>query len=164
MGVCFGVILGIDPGREKTGWALVAFDGELIRSGIFLTRDVEAFLRTLERPVDQWEKELEKWTCERRFPVRGGLEYVALGDGTGSREIASRLRQFKWKIILVNEKGTTLAARELYWRLHDFVLWQRWLPRSLRVPSRNVDDLAAWSIVLHSLAMSCETQRKISTA
>jgi hypothetical protein len=163
MGVCFTVILGIDPGRDKTGWALAASDGNLIRSGIFSMCDVDAFLKILKYPVDQWEKKIDVWVCERQFPIDGSLEYIALGNGTGSREMMLRLVEFEWETILVNEKGTTLAARELYWRFHRPVLWRRCLPRSLWIPPRSVDDMAAWEIVLRSFAMPRVAQGEVST-
>ena len=147
------VVLGIDPGRNKTGWAFASCEGELVLSGIVPTEVAGAFLETLDRPVGEWEEKFAAWTRERNFSLSDAkLEYVALGDGTGSHEIASQLERFNLKTVLVNERGTTLAARELYWRIHRPAWWQRCLPHFLRLPRRDVDDLAAWEIVLRSLA------------
>jgi hypothetical protein len=84
------MILGVDPGRDKTGWALVRGEGELILSGIVPASNVELFSEVWFRPAGEWEKALAKWTCERWFSVprsgnEPGLEYIALGDGPGSR-------------------------------------------------------------------------------
>jgi len=147
------VVLGIDPGRDKTGWAFASCEGELILSGIVPTEVVGSFFETLDSFAGEWEKKFAAWTRERFFSLSDvKLEYVALGDGTGSCYMASRLECFNLRTILVNERGTTLAARELYWRIHRFVWWQRCLPHFLRLPRRDVDDLAAWEIVLRSLA------------
>jgi hypothetical protein len=149
------VILGIDPGRSKIGWALATLEGNLILSGTCLIKDLDAFLGVLKRPADKWEKELAGWVCERFLSASDPeLDYIALGDGTGSGEIAVRCAQFDLKTVCVGEKGTTIAARDLYWRFHRPAWWQRWLPRSLWVPPRNVDDFAAWAIVLRSVAKS----------
>ncbi|MDR2174532.1 MAG: endonuclease [Synergistaceae bacterium] len=157
--------MGVDPGRDKTGWALVRGGGELVLSGIVPAPEAELFWDVWPLAVGKWEEALAVWTYERRFPVScsedvPGLEYIALGNGTGSRETARRLCGLSVKLnvrtVLVDEKGTTLEARERYWALHRPALWQNCLPRRLRVPSRAVDDLAAWVIALRSLsAQTC---------
>ena len=146
--------MGIDPGRDKVGWAFVSRDGNLILSGIFPASEAETFFKVLSHPAGEWKERLAQWTCEWCSCVGElELEYVALGDGIGSRETMSRLVRFNLKTVLVDEEGTTLAARNLYWRLHRPVWWQRCLPRSLCFPPRGVDDLAAWGIALRSLAI-----------
>jgi RNase H-fold protein (predicted Holliday junction resolvase) len=151
------MILGVDPGRDKTGWALVRGEGELLLSGIVPASGAELFWEVWARPADQWEESLVAWTRERRFSVcpsesAAELEYIALGDGTGSRETARRLDRLNVKVVLVDERETTLEARERYWVLHRPALWQFFLPRRLRVPPRAVDDLAAWVIALRSIS------------
>ena len=147
------VVLGIDPGRDKTGWAFVSRKEGLALSGITPTKVLGSFLEILGRPAEEWEEKLAVWSCERLFSLSDtGLEYVALGDGTGSREMFLWLGRFDVKTVLVNERGTTLAAQKLYWHLHSPAWWQRCLPCSLRFPPRGVDDLAAWEIVLRSFA------------
>ncbi|MDR1379619.1 MAG: endonuclease [Synergistaceae bacterium] len=146
------MIMGVDPGRNKIGWALTTSKGSLILSGICLVSELDVFLKALNRPANEWEKELAVWTRERQSFVRKvGLGYVALGNGTGSREIESWFARFDLKIVLIEEKGTTLTARDLYWRFHSPTWWQKCLPRSLWIPPRKVDDLAAWSIALRSI-------------
>ena len=49
---------------------------------------------------------------------------------------------------VVEEYGTTLEAREIYWRLHAPRGLMKLVPTSLRTPPRNVDDLAAYAILL----------------
>ena len=149
------MILGIDPGKNKTGWALVCSTGELILSGMFCVCELNAFLKVFEYPVENWEERLFFCTYEKQ-PVEletrvPALDYVALGNGTGSREVAFQLGQSGLKTVLVDEKGTTLVARKLYWRIHRPAFWQMCLPYSLRVPPRVLDDLAAWAIALRSI-------------
>jgi RNase H-fold protein (predicted Holliday junction resolvase) len=152
------MILGIDPGRDKTGWALVSEEGELVLSGIVPAPDAELFFEAWSCPADKWQEALAAWTYERRFFAScfdnaPELEYVALGDGTGSHEMACKLCRLNVELLLVDEKRTTLEARERYWVLHRPALWQRFLPRRLRIPPRAVDDLAAWVIALRSMAL-----------
>lgn len=147
------MVLGIDPGREKIGWALVEDSGGLLLSGIFAVADAGAFFAVFQSPGETWEAALGRWTLERPRPFRLGSELscVALGKGTGCSRVRTHIERWKVKTILVDERGTTLAARGLYWRLHKPSFWQRFLPPSLRVPLRPLDDLAAWGIVLRVL-------------
>lgn len=157
MGICTAgetpVIVGLDPGRDKTGWALVRPTGELILSGIFSSSELEMFLKALRKPSACWEEDLSRWIRERCSAVTENetIEYLAIGDGTGGAKFLARVERFGMKAFSVDEKGTTFAARKLYWRLHRPVWWQRCLPPSLRVPPRVLDDLAAWAIVLRSI-------------
>jgi hypothetical protein len=72
-----------------------------------------------------------------------GCAAVLLGDGTGSRPWQQWLRTQQLPMQLIPEAGTTLAARERYWQLEPARGWRRWLPRGLRVPPRDVDDVVA---------------------
>ncbi|MDR2523612.1 MAG: endonuclease [Synergistaceae bacterium] len=144
------MILGVDPGRGKTGWALTDSAGGLALSGICPTPEFGRVVAVLSSPTRQWEEKLAAWTLERRASVTA-VKCAALGDGTGSPQIALLLERLSVKTVLVDEEGTTLTARELYWRLHCPEWWRRLLPRSLWVPPRPVDDLAAWEIALRVL-------------
>lgn len=95
-----------------------------------------------------------EWTLLGRWRREGSLENlrgrklkkISIGDGTSSREIVGLLGDGV-KYELVDEKNSTLEGRRRYWRLHPpRGLW-RLLPTSLRVPPRDIDDLAAWALV-----------------
>ena len=147
------MILGIDPGRSKTGWALVCQTGELAFSGVFLTSETGLFLKILACPLTEWEKGLRPWICERDISIAlSCLDYVALGNGIGNEEVLAFFDQWDLRVVVVDEKNTTLAARKLYWRLHRPAFWQRLMPRSLWIPPRLLDDLAAWEIALRSMS------------
>lgn len=135
------MFLGIDPGRAKCGWALVASDGALCASGIVPSELPDRWLRG----------ELAEWTLERISFPNEPISCVVLGSGTGSKIIAERLAPLGLEIKIVDERCTTLAARRLYWRLHPpRGLWVL-VPTSIRVPKRDIDDLAAWAIVLQMM-------------
>ena len=154
MGIHAGMILGLDPGRDKVGWAFVGPEKELLLSGIFPARERELFWQSL-RALSEDRNTLSTWTLERRRPVSGvaSLDAVVVGKGTCGRELVADLKKqaFGCRVLCVDERGTTLEARGLYWRLHLPSWWQRFLPRSLWVPPRPLDDLAAWCIAMRGM-------------
>ena len=80
------------------------------------------------------------------------VKFSALGNGTKSKEFYVYLKnKISCEIKLVDEKNTTLEARKLYWKIHKPDLFERLLPEGLRVPKRNLDDLAAFAIALRAL-------------
>ncbi|MCL2009194.1 MAG: endonuclease [Synergistaceae bacterium] len=148
------MVLGVDPGRDKMGWALVNYEGGLLSSGICPVSEQETFLTALTREPDCWGHELSPWVTEKvilRVSKAEKLSFVAVGDGTGSREALKLFERLGIQVAVVDESGTTLEARELYWRLHAPSWWQRCLPRTMRFPPRPLDDLAAWAIARRSL-------------
>jgi RNase H-fold protein (predicted Holliday junction resolvase) len=66
-----------------------------------------------------------------------------LGNGTSSRQWQRDLADLAVPVLLVDEWGTTLAARQRYWQLWPPRGWRRLLPMGLRLPPRDLDDLAA---------------------
>ena len=159
LGIHVGVTVGLDPGRDKVGWAFVGEGRELLMSGIFPAGERALFwqgLRALAGDVNA----LAPWTLEAPSPrgeASSGMAFVTafvVGDGTWGGELASNLeaQDFGCPILRVDERGTTLEARILYWRLHGPFWWQRLLPRTLWVPPRPLDDLAAWAIAMRGMA------------
>ena len=113
----------LDPGRSKCG--LVRCDGQ--RSAVITARI---------DPGDTCLELLTQWASE-------GLEGVVLGDGTGSGSWPDRLRKLGLAVEVVNERGSTLAARGRYWELLPPRGWRRLLPRGLHLPPRAIDDVVA---------------------
>lgn len=118
-----GPLAGLDPGRSKCG--LVLSDGQ--RRRVVVARVLP--------PEAAWQ-ELRRWQREQ------GLVAVVLGDGTGSAAWIERLAPLL-PVGLVEERGTTLAARERYWQLEPPRGWRRLLPAGLRQPPRDWDDVVA---------------------
>ena len=147
-------VLGIDPGRDKMGWALMSYDGELFLSGICPVSEQELFLAALN--PSRTGRELSPWVTEKAGlyvlrPEDFSLDLVAVGNGTGSPEAVKLFDRLGVRLTVVDEGGTTLEARELYWSLHAPSWWQRCLPRIMWYPPRPLDDLAAWAIAKRSL-------------
>lgn len=135
---------GIDPGRYKIGLAF-AENGTLLFSAIIPkteeTKLRDALLRQNWDTVSQWGMEGSVENLKGR-----ALDNIYVGDGTSSAEIV-KLFGAEIKVDVVDEKGSTLEGRKRYWILHPpRGLW-RLVPTSLRVPPRDIDDLAAWSLM-----------------
>jgi len=119
-----GALAALDPGRSKCG--LVCTDPDRSQLDEALILDPAACRATLLG-----------WHQQR--PLAG----VVLGNGTGSRRWHRDLADLALPVLLVDEWGTTLAARQRYWQLWPPRGWRRWLPAGLRLPPGPLDDLAA---------------------
>ena len=119
------MLVAFDPGRN-VGVAYVSPAGELLRAAVVPPEDVTA------------------------VEVPPGAT-VLVGDGTGSAAVVAALRSAGHEPVLVPEEGTTLEARELYFRDHPPGLLMRLLPRGMRWPGRPLDDYAAYAIALRHL-------------
>lgn len=135
---------GIDPGRYKIGMAL-AEDGKLLFSAIIPKAEEEQLRRALAER--DWQL-LAQWQIEGSYEEAEGkdLEMIYVGNGTSSVEVLMLL-QDNPLVESVDEKGSTLEGRRLYWLLHPPKGLWRLIPVSMRVPPRDIDDLAAWSLI-----------------
>lgn len=123
-------VLGVDPGREKTGLAVVRFDGYVHFRSIIETPKLQ----------DELEPLISRWMIER----------IALGNSTSSKSARTQIETFVqargWENVLiewVDEKNSTLEARTLYFEEHPPRGWKKLLPLSSQVPPVPVDDFAA---------------------
>ena len=134
---------GIDPGRFKIGVAF-AEKGELLFSAI-VPKTGEAALCTALRSGEF--RPLGEWCREGSLDSLKGLavEKIFVGDGTSSADFLKSMEGLAFEV--TDEHGTTLAGREIYWRLHPPRLLWRFVPTSLRTPPRDIDDLAAYCII-----------------
>lgn len=124
----------LDPGRSKCGLVLVnAGERRVLAAGVL--------------PPDRCRKELNDWL--QQHPESP----VVLGNGTGSQPWQPWLAA-RTELVLVPEAGTTLAARQRYWQLEPPRRWQRLLPAGLRLPPRDVDDVAAQLLLERYLQVS----------
>ncbi|MFZ0409384.1 MAG: resolvase [Cyanobium sp.] len=118
-----GPLAGLDPGRSKCG--LVLTDPERLQ-----------IVAAAVLPPEQAWQQLSLWQRE------AALAAVVLGNGTGSALWQQRLGD-SLLVLPVEERGSTLAARERYWQLHPPRGWRRLLPKGLRQPPRDWDDVVA---------------------
>ncbi len=146
------IVLGLDPGRDKTGFAFVDDDGKLIASGIFASNESDRFFAAILSDCDA----LSEWIIEKVSALPEDLlqaiAFIAIGNGTHSKAFTERVRAaLPCEILTVDERNTTLEARGLYWKIHKPKFWTRLIPEGLRVPARMLDDLAAFAIALRGL-------------
>ena len=120
-------LAGIDPGRNL-GVALVSADGALLEAYVLAPGDLERLVALARR-------------------ARG----VALGDGTGSAHVATALSRAGVEFVVVDERGTSLEARTLYFQRNPARGLLRLLPKGLRLPPAPADAYAAWAIALRVL-------------
>lgn len=121
--------LGVDPGRDKTGAALVAGDGTLVRQAIL--------------PTDHFPDHL------RDFLAGDSPAGCVLGDGTTSTTMHRQLEETfpRLPLFTVDEYGSTQEAKKLYWQLFPPRGWKRFLPQALLDAPSAVDGLAAAVLV-----------------
>jgi RNase H-fold protein (predicted Holliday junction resolvase) len=129
------VMIGFDPGREKCGVAVMGADRtlylhEVVRSDVAIA--------TLDILCTQ-------------YPV----SLIVLGDQTTSKEWQQRLQQLacRPKIVQVDERYSTLEARDRYWQMYPPRGLLRLYPQGLRTPPRPIDDLVAIILIERYLAL-----------
>ncbi|MEB3306797.1 MAG: resolvase [Cyanobacteriota bacterium] len=135
----------LDPGRSKCGLVLSdASQGQVIQALI------EPAATCLER--------LTQWRLD-------GLQGVVIGDGTACGDWPELLRTQGLCVAVVDERGSTLAARQRYWQLFPPRNWRRLLPRGMNVPPRPVDDVAAQLLLErwlgHSLSRAAALEKPL---
>ncbi|MBN1332412.1 MAG: endonuclease [Synergistales bacterium] len=144
------MILGIDPGISKTGWAFTDQKGLLLCSGIWTGEMV-----TLAGLISG-----RRWSSLQKSLLEGSLDSVpdldilsiVIGRGTSSESFVQLLHpQTASAVKLIDESYTTLEARRLYWKIHEPGISRKIFPFLCQLIPRDIDDLAAWAIVLRYL-------------
>lgn len=119
--------LAVDPGSQKCGIAIV--DWEDPQTPLYLgVVDRESLNDALGSLMKQFA------------PDR-----LILGSGSHSKRIRQE-SAFEWE--LVDEHGTTLEARKLYFERNPPRGWRKWAPRGLLTPPEPIDAYAAWAMLL----------------
>lgn len=138
--------LGIDPGRAKVGFAFVE-RGDLLASGIVPRAFFCDFVQVVA--AQSWQS-LAPWLLEGDMDSLKGrrIDVIVMGGGTGTEGVKKALEEVGLAAVVVEEAFSTLEARSLYWKLHPPKGWRRIIPLSLLVPPRDLDDLAAWVLIL----------------
>ena len=117
--------LGIDPGRSKTGLALVDGAGQIVALHIAMTESIDQELQA--------------------FVAADKLFGIVMGDGTNNKRIGDAVRRVfpKAPLALVGEAHSTEEARALYWQVKPPTGWRRLVPLGLLVPPEPLDAYAA---------------------
>ncbi len=124
------LILGFDPGRDKCGVAIVGLNRQIYYHEVVLASEAIATIENLR---------LE-------FPIA----LIVMGNQTTAKQWQQRLQQElipALKIILVDERYTTLEARDRYWQMYPPRGITKLLPPGMRQPPRPIDDIVAILLV-----------------
>ena len=127
--------LGIDPGRSKTGLALVDAAGSILALHIAHTEHIEVELSA--------------------FAGKEQLAGIIMGDGTSSKAIGQAVSKVfaAVPLALVGEAHSTEEARSLYWQVNPPRGWRKLVPLGMLVPSEPLDAYAAVVQVKRWLAL-----------
>ena len=141
------MVLGIDPGRQKCGIAV-------LRHAVPLER--------LHKSIVATAMVAEKITSLlAQYPIT----VVVVGDATGSRTLLGALEASlpaSIALVRVPEYGTTQVARQRYWQENPPQGWRRLVPASLQQPSEPWDDYSA-VLLCESYIKTFEFPKKIPT-
>lgn len=133
-------MLAIDPGRSKCGMALVR-------------RVSKTKVEVVWRAVVPRENLLQHVNQALSLAA---FQMIIVGGGTQSNSVVAEIREEvpSLGILVVDERDTSLHARERYWEHNPRRGWRRLLPATLQVPPEPIDDFAALilaeRVLLHS--------------
>jgi len=131
------MILGFDPGKDKCGIAVMGRDKKVCYHQVVLS---EAAISTIQSLCGQ-------------FPI----ELLVMGDQTTSKSWKQKLTQSlspEMEIVRVDERFSSLEAKERYWEMYPPTGLSRLIPQGMRTPPRPVDDIVAIVLIQRYLNKS----------
>ena len=129
-------VIALDPGRSKCGLLLADIATNTVVQGMVI-------------PSAEVLDQLRSWMEDAQ------IAELVIGDGTSSTIWLHQLPA-SLKVRVVDETGTTLRARARYWQLWPARGWKRLLPLGLRIPSGDLDAIAALVILETHLGRSLQ--------
>lgn len=120
------VILGFDPGRRKCGLAVIGVDRTLRYHEVI---EAESAIATIQR-------------LRQQFPI----SLLVMGDQTTAKDWKQRLSEAltdPLRIIMVDERHSSLEARDRYWQMYPAKGLTSFIPQSFRTIPRPIDDIVA---------------------
>jgi RNase H-fold protein (predicted Holliday junction resolvase) len=120
------VILGFDPGKDKCGLAVMGLDRQLHNHQIVPASEAIATIQILQQ----------------RYPV----SLLVMGNQTTAKQWKQKLQTElaqPLNIVLVDERYSTLEARDRYWQMYPPKGLTKLLPKGMRQPPRPIDDIVA---------------------
>ena len=120
------MILGFDPGRDKCGLAVVGKEQQLLYHQVVLSQEAIATIQQL---------------CQQFV-----IETIVMGDQTTAKSWKQKIvgeLGTSIPIVLVDERYSSLEARDRYWQMYPPKGIELLIPKGLRQPPRPVDDIVA---------------------
>jgi RNase H-fold protein (predicted Holliday junction resolvase) len=128
------MILGFDPGKDKCGVAVMGLDRQLYYHEVVASENAIAQISQLRQ----------------KFPI----SLLVMGDQTTAKRWKKQLNDelAAINIIMVDERYSTLEARDRYWQMFPPKGLTRLLPEGMRQPPRPIDDIVAILLIERYLA------------
>lgn len=120
------VILGFDPGRRKCGLAVIGVDRTLRYHQVV---EADSAIATIQ-------------TLRQQFPI----SMLVMGDQTTAKDWKQKLSDAlidPLRIIMVDERHSSLEARDRYWQMYPAQGLTSLIPRTFRTIPRPIDDIVA---------------------
>ncbi len=120
------MILGFDPGRDKCGLAVKGKDPKISYHQVIPSDQAIATIKQLSQQFS--------------------IETIVMGNQTTSKQWQGKIREVisaTVPIVLVDERYSTLEARDRYWQMYPPKGLQRLIPQGMRQPPRPIDDIVA---------------------
>jgi RNase H-fold protein (predicted Holliday junction resolvase) len=119
------IILGFDPGKDKCGVAVMGIDLALLYHQVVLTAETIDLIRDL---------------CQHY-----SVTQIVIGDQTTSKQWQQQLTTAfpTLPISLVDERYSSLEARDRYWQMYPPNFLTSLIPQGMRQPPRPIDDIVA---------------------
>ncbi len=120
------MILGFDPGKDKCGIAIIGNERQLYYHEVVASVDAIAIFKSLLQ----------------QFPI----ETLVMGNQTTAKSWKEKLEAqlpTTISLIMVDERNSTLEARDRYWQMYPAKGFNRLLPEGMRLPPRPIDDIVA---------------------
>jgi RNase H-fold protein (predicted Holliday junction resolvase) len=120
------IILGFDPGRDKCGLAVMGKERQLLYHQVVASQEAIATIQQL---------------CQHF-----AIETIVMGNQTTAKSWRQKIaHEFPASvpIVLVDERYSSLEARDRYWQMYPPKGLQRLIPQGMREPPRPIDDIVA---------------------
>lgn len=131
------MILGFDPGKDKCGIAVMEKNNQLQYHQVIASTEAIKTLQSL---------------CQQ-YPIY----LCVMGNQTTSKSWKQKLSEAlpeTLQIILVDERYSSLEARDRYWQMYPPQGLTRLIPQGMRTPPRPIDDLVAIILIERYLSQS----------
>jgi RNase H-fold protein (predicted Holliday junction resolvase) len=126
--------LGFDPGKDKCGIAIVDQASQPVWHQVV---SAAAVIEQLQQLQQQY-----------------AVTQLIMGDQTAAKQWKARLNQAfpRLAIVQVDERYSSLEARDRYWQMYPPKGLGRLIPQGMRQPPRPIDDIVAILLVERYLA------------
>ena len=131
------MILGFDPGRDKCGVAVMETNQQIHFHQVVESANAIATIEKL---------------CQQ-FPI----ELVVMGNQTTAKSWQQKIQAHldsSIPIIMVDERNSSLEARDRYWQMYPPQGLTRLIPQGMRLPPRPIDDIVAILLIERYLTKS----------